>query len=55
MRHVHYINDYRIDWTPSGDRCDVTVHGSWQATFSDERWVGELPAEVTARAMEVRP
>lgn len=55
MRHVYYSGDYRIDWTPSGERCDVTMHGEWRATFSDDKWDGDIPVEVAARAMEVRP
>jgi hypothetical protein len=55
MRHVYYIQDYRIDWTPDGRRCDVTVRGQWRATFNDGTWVGELSPEVVARAMETRP
>jgi len=55
MRHVYYIKDYRIDWTPDGSRCDVSVRGEWKATFVDPEWNGDVPSYVVDHALRVRP
>lgn len=52
---MYYVQDYRIDWTPDGRRCDVAVRGEFKAMWLDGKWTAEIPAEVSARALQVRP